>query len=633
MHSKHPALELIVGEQYQYRGHVFDVVSNSDGNVELANTTQRGDVRLQTVDRLQQAANRGDFVRVREAPFAGRQHRIIAGLDERSRAALARCTAYVYASRERFGSRLPRAGTVALIKEVAEQLGDRKAPCYNTLRNWMKRYLASNECACALIPMKKMHLDQWERLPEIIRDTIDECLHKYYYIREPECVSDIVGAIQASLETQNASRPLTDKIIIPSASTLRRRIREQGEYRRLVTQKGYAAAAKALTWSVRTRPAYRLLERIEGDTHTLDVELVNEQGKTIGKAALTVLIDVASRKIIGWDISINPASAQKSMRALKPSIKNYGVGEEYRLDNGPENTDRDELDTAFSFLGPHITYCKVRQPNEKPYVERWFKTVTTGLTHALRGTTFSNPEERGDYPSEEEAIYTLPLVKSRFADWLENVYHKRHHRGIRTSPNAMWEVLAAEQPPLRRIGPQDMARIFLSKTTSTITNGRVRYKNLQWTCAELHQLHAMGTRNQRLDVFYDKSSLGEVIVCHPDHPHKTFTAKAVDPLYQEGLTLDLHLLLNAQVLASGKAFNFRDARDHKIRLMQHRYAFEHKRGRRKAAQTDEVVQQAHTAKVAARQLPPTKNVLPTEDLARFFNISPTPSIGDVSEKT
>lgn len=625
-------LELIVGEEYRYNGHVYVIASVSRGFVELHSTTQPSNMRLQTLERLEQAAKRQRFVQVREAPFSGRYHQIVAALNQESRAALDRRTAYVRAAVERFKSRLPREDCKALIAEVKDIIGDTSPPCFNTLRNWVHRYLERNASVTALIPLKKLHKDQWERLPEITRETIEDCLDKYYYIEEPESVSDIIGAIQSGLEQYNTLRPLTDQIVVPSDSTLRRRIRESGEFRRLLKQKGEQEAIKASRWSVKLRRQYRLLQRIEGDTHILDIELVNDYGDTIGKAALTILLDVASRRVTGWDISINPPSAQKTIRALKDSIHRVGIGEEYRLDNGAENTKEDALDGLFPLLGPNITYCRVRRPNEKPYVERWFKTLTTGLTHRLRGTTFSCPNERGDYPSEKKAMYTLEVVKERFEDWLENVYHKRRHRGIGTSPNKMWAMLANKQPPLRRVASEDMSRLFLSQTSSKLVEGRVRFKNLQWSCGELKNLHDLGTKEQLLTIFYDASDLGQVLVTHPDYPEKVFHAKGCEMSYQDGLTLDLHLLLNATQNKEAKEFDFREAREHRTRTMQERYDYEHKRGRRKAAQTDEKIGLAHPVSDTARRPELLSGThLPTTDIAKFFGMYTAPAVGDISE--
>jgi putative transposase len=81
-------------------------------------------MRLQKLERLEQAAKRQRFVLVPEAPFSGRYHQIVAALNQDSRAALDRRTAYVRAAVERFNSRLPRDACKALITEVKDSIGD-----------------------------------------------------------------------------------------------------------------------------------------------------------------------------------------------------------------------------------------------------------------------------------------------------------------------------------------------------------------------------------------------------------------------------------------------------------------------------------------------------------------------------
>ncbi|MNF62461.1 hypothetical protein D3C84_441430 [compost metagenome] len=224
------------------------------------------------------------------------------------------------------------------------------------------------------------------------------------------------------------------------------------------------------------------------------------------------------------------------------------------------------------------------------------------------------------------------MIKQRFEDWLENVYHKRLHRGIGTSPNKMWAKLADQQPPLRRISSEDMSRLFLSQTSSKLVGGRVRFKNLQWSCGELKNLNELGRKGQLLTIFYDESDLGYVLVTHPDYPEKVFHAKGCEMSYQDGLTLDLHLLLNAAQNAETKTFDFREARDHRTRMMQERYDFEHKRGRRKAAQTAEKIDQSRPSSYAQHSPEPAQDTSPpTKDVEKFFGMYQAPAVGDISE--
>ncbi|MNW07100.1 hypothetical protein D3C71_2036390 [compost metagenome] len=69
-------------------------------------------------------------------------------------------------------------------------------------------------------------------------------------------------------------------------------------------------------------------------------------------------------------------------------------------------------------------------------------------------------------------------------------------------------------------------------------------------------------------------------------------------------------------------------------MMQERYDYEHKQGRRKAAQTDEKIGQARPAPNTPRRPKPANNAhLPTTDIEKFVGTYTAPAVGDISEVT
>lgn len=426
MNTEQAALNVVVGEQYKYCGHVYVVVGIYEDSVALASTRPPGRVCIRTIERLHRAAKQGRFTFSQAAPFSGREKHIIAALNAAERAKLTCCLANTEPAVKEFSGSLPRDGGTVLTEAMSYATGNSKVPSYETVRNALNRALNGDGAVYSLMPFKMRPQNQWDRLPEVVRATIERCLVTYFYIRGPECLSDVIASIQASLEEYNRSRPATDKINIPSRSTLRRRIGERSEVRRLLTQKGHAAAAKAFASNTRHCSRYRLLEHIESDTHVLDLELVDDQGKPIGKAALTLLLDVGSRTVVGWDISVKPAPPLKSMRALKSSLSKCGLGKIYVLDNRPRNTNHGELDRGFAFLGLHITYGKTQCTRNKPCVERWFRSLTSRLPDAMRGSAWPTLKDCDDYPWPK-VRYTSPAVRQRFAYWLGDGYPQPRH--------------------------------------------------------------------------------------------------------------------------------------------------------------------------------------------------------------
>lgn len=78
-----------------------------------------------------------------------------------------------------------------------------------------------------------------------------------------------------------------------------------------------------------------------------------------------------------------------------------------------------------------------------------------GAVHLLPGTTFSNPEERGDYDSAAAARMTLRELESYLAVEITGSYHQRIHEGLRRAPIAVWREFSTSAPlrmPRDRMG-------------------------------------------------------------------------------------------------------------------------------------------------------------------------------------
>ena len=77
-----------------------------------------------------------------------------------------------------------------------------------------------------------------------------------------------------------------------------------------------------------------------------------------------------------------------------------------------------------------LQYTPVRTPQFKASVERMFGSLTTMFFHALPGTMFSNPGERGGYNSAEQACVYLSDV-----DKMLNIFHRLPGKGHRFVQN------------------------------------------------------------------------------------------------------------------------------------------------------------------------------------------------------
>lgn len=99
------------------------------------------------------------------------------------------------------------------------------------------------------------------------------------------------------------------------------------------------------------------------------------------------------------------------------------------------------------------------------------------------------------------------------------------------------------------------------------TNGRVRYNHLQWTCPAVPFLDMQKRKKEHLIVYYDISELGYAWICHPAHPDDIYLAEAVDPEYQNGLTMHMHDLIRNRLRDRSLTFDFSSAKEERLRLI------------------------------------------------------------------
>lgn len=583
-----PALEFRIGEHYHYCTQDYVVISITGDIIQLRSLRQSKDIVLHSYKTLSLAFKRGNLYKIQEAPFLGGTNKILEGLSEKSRNQLDKRLAYVKECIKNLNGQLPVEKTLNIIKEVAKRIGDAKPPCYLSVYKWRKIFLYSGENPFALLSNKSKNRKHRKlRQPEAIQDIIDYYVDLLYFTSPPRNKRATIETIQLRIEDLNKSRPLSDQLVVPSESTLYRILSELDTFETEEHQLGLAAALKNQGWSKKFRKIPRLLLRVECDTHDIDIIIVDRDGNTLGRPWLTIVLDVCSRRVIGWDISMNPPSIEKTIRAIKMSLSSAyernGLALLYVMDNGSEFI-AIKLKICLRELGSFVTYCEPKNPNQKPHVERWFKTLITSLTHHMKGTTYSNPEERGDYDSEGEAIFTLEQVKVIFKDWLDSVYHSDYHSALNTSPDIFWDTHIDPVFPPKRFSDEDLRRLFLSKTYATPTNGRIGLLGLQWTGPGVAYLSTLKKsprpRKRRkqitqpvekkfkpsLILYYDPSELGTAWVCHPDAPDDIYEIQAVDPDYQTGLTMHMHELVREEFAAQKRKFNFKTARDNRVRI-------------------------------------------------------------------
>ena len=91
------------------------------------------------------------------------------------------------------------------------------------------------------------------------------------------------------------------------------------------------------------------------------------------------------------------------------------------------------LRRACENYGIDLHWRPVAQPHYGGHIERLLGTFNHDI-HALPGTTFSNPAERGTYDADQKAALTLAEFERWLALYITEIYHQRVHRELGTPP-------------------------------------------------------------------------------------------------------------------------------------------------------------------------------------------------------
>lgn len=228
----------------------------------------------------------------------------------------------------------------------------------------------------------------------------------------------------------------------PSESTIRRRIKtlSLAEYRQRGEQ------------HPETKPIYGVtpisdfpLDWLQIDHTPVDLIIVDPVDRSpIGRPWITVAIDVFSRCIAGFHLSLEAPSATSVGLCLTLVasdkvlwLQQRGIEANWPVVGKPCRLGVDNASEFHSVAfergceqhGIAIEWRPPGLPHFGGVIERVIGTLMQ-LVHALPGTTFSNPTERGNYDSDKTACLTLEELERWLAVAITKYYHLRPHEGI-----------------------------------------------------------------------------------------------------------------------------------------------------------------------------------------------------------
>ncbi|MFZ3179713.1 MAG: Mu transposase C-terminal domain-containing protein [Methylocystis silviterrae] len=263
--------------------------------------------------------------------------------------------------------------------------------------------------------------------------------------------------------------------------------------------------------------------------HTLvDVIVVDEQlRRPIGRPVLTIAIDVCTRMVAGFHLSLEaPSSVSVGLcllhavydktvwlneREIDVSWPVAGLPEVLHCDNAAEFRSR-ALTAACREYGIKLQFRLPATPRFGGHIERLIGTMM-GAVHVLPGTTFSNVKIKGDYDAEGRATFTLRELEKWIAIEIAGKYHHRIHSALLRPPVAVWRDLQGDVD--FDLPPDRMAfwTSFLPEERRRLLKDGIHLEKIRYWSDALSRDVGRGAE---VKIKYDPRDLSRIFVRQPD---------------------------------------------------------------------------------------------------------------------
>lgn len=505
---------------YGMRGEEYLICYSTEDRIRLQARTTRH-VLTHTLEKFRELVRSGELVLMNEAGLPA-IHSVAHSLSETQRQRFDRRCHYVNAVMAEHSGRLSRAHFDVVIQKAASIINDEDPPTYSTVARWLNSFKSRGEINLPLIDRHAYINKRADRtntlVDKIISVVIDEVLLK------PECVREsyVYELIKAKVYEQNELLGKDDYLSVPSLNTVRNRIDRIDVMHKIERRQGRFAALRLNQYGRKILVEDYIGSRVEMDSNHLDVFVWDDFLKVAVRPLLTLVLDVPSRCVLGWELSLNTISAAKTMGALRDAMsrdefcETRAIPYQLYIDGGCEFAN-ESLEVSCDVLGITVLKCSPKSPNQKPHVERIFKTLNDGFFHNLPGTTKSNPRHRGDYESEDRATFNMDALRSLFRKYIHEVYHHTTHDALGMTPLDKWREMAKHRPP-RVLSGGEADHCFLIPKMVSINKGRVQAFNLQWTGPGLPTLQERLSRSReksKVKLLIDPDQIGTAYVIDP----------------------------------------------------------------------------------------------------------------------
>jgi len=416
-------------------------------------------------------------------------------------------------------------------EEDVLRIAEANGLCRTTIYDWIRLY-EGRRLMSDLAPKRKGRKMPKRLTPEveaIITSVIDE----HYLSKQKKTGEEVIAEVHRRCRVAKLDNQ-------PCAGSIRARLRAIHPREKVLRREGKKAAHDKFGAVKGHFPGADVpLAVVQIDHTLLDIIVLDEEMRLpIGRPWLTLAIDVFSRMVFGYHLSLDHPSAfavglclchgmfDKVQELERLGIKGewpvWGKPRMVHADNGKDfrsytiQDTLDEYDIRYEFRPP-------KTPHYGGHIERLAGTLGKKI-HALPGATFSNPKQRGEYKSEAQAQMTLRELQHWLVNLIVGVYHNKVHDGIGCPPLSRWNEGIIGSDRVRGIGlpdpianPRRLRLDFLPFQTRTVQSEGIVWDKIWYRDPLLSQWVKIdeGRRRRKFKVRRDPTDISKLYFLDP----------------------------------------------------------------------------------------------------------------------
>lgn len=329
-------------------------------------------------------------------------------------------------------------------KEIEEH-AEKNNVHFTTLYRWYKGYTSIGS-PIGVLGNKRGRKKGTLFIEDDIEKIIHTVIENEYLTDERPSIKYIINKIKIQCVEKNLS--------FPSNNTIRNRIKQLSQYDILKSQGNKALAKDTYGVAPKKYQAKYPLQIVQIDHTRVDLQIVDDEyRKPIDRPWITLAIDVYSRMIVGYYLSLDAPSGTSVGMSIVNSIlqknkllSDFDIDAEWNVwgkmdcidtDNGADFRSH-SVEKSCLANGIHIKFRPIGKKEYGGHIERLIGT-TMKEVHDIPGTTYSNIQEKLTYDSEGRACMTFKDFEKWLLLYITKIYQHNIHSSINTSPYEKWK--------------------------------------------------------------------------------------------------------------------------------------------------------------------------------------------------